>query len=102
MGKHLITATIRDRKGNVLSRAVNNYLRTHPVQAKWAEATGNPTRIFLHAEISALVKLRKDDRPYSISIERYTKDGLPALAKPCAVCEAALKHWGISHVSYTI
>lgn len=102
MGKHTITATIYDHKGRSLARAQNNYTRTHPIQARFADKAQQPTRIFLHAEIAALVKLRKGQVPHSIYIERRRKDGTPALAAPCAVCRAALKHWGIKHIRYSM
>lgn len=100
--QHLIRATIYDKWGNVLARAINNYTKTHPVQARFAKQAGEPDRIYLHAEIAALTKLRKDDRPHRIFIERYKRDGSAGNAKPCTVCEAALKHWGIKKVEYTL
>lgn len=102
MSKHLIKATITGPKGNVLSTAENSYTKTHPIQARFARDVGMPDRVFLHAEIAALVKLPKDCKPYKISIQRYYKNGKPANAKPCEVCEAAIKFWGIKHVEYTL
>ena len=43
-------------------------------------------KIYLHAEIEALVKLRDWGRAYRIVVERYAKNGKPALAKPCPIC----------------
>ena len=102
MGKHLLTAEVFDRHGRSLSRAVNNYHLTHPVQAKFAKQANQPDRIYLHAEIAALVKLRKGQKPYKIAIKRFRKDGTTALAAPCPVCVAAIKHWGIQNVEYTL
>jgi tRNA(Arg) A34 adenosine deaminase TadA len=102
MGKHLLTAEIFDRQGRSLAWATNNYNQTHPIQAKFAKQAQQPDRIFLHAEIAALVKLRKGQKPYKIAIKRFRKDGTMALAAPCPVCVAAIKHWGISHVEYTL
>lgn len=108
MTRHVIKATIFDRRGNVLARAVNSYTRTHPIQAAFAKAGGCPERIYLHAEIAALIKLKergndgRRDRPYRIAVERYTKDGKPANSAPCPVCLAALKHYNIVKVEHTI
>jgi tRNA(Arg) A34 adenosine deaminase TadA len=102
MGKHLITATIYDRKGRILAHEQNNYMRTHPIQAKFAAKAKQPLRVFLHAEIAALVKLREGQKPYKIHIERKRKDGTFAIAAPCDVCRAAIRHWGIQHVSYSL
>jgi tRNA(Arg) A34 adenosine deaminase TadA len=102
MGRHRLTATITDKHGNVLAKAENSYNKTHPIQARFANSTNQPDRVFLHAEIAALVKLKRTDKPYRISIERVKRDGTKGLSKPCVVCEAAIKHWGINHVEYTI
>lgn len=69
--------------------------------ARFANASGEPNRIFLHAEIAALIKLKRGDVPYKIKVERYRKDGSPAIAKPCAVCQAAINHWRIFNVEHT-
>jgi len=61
-----------------------------------------PARIYLHAEIAALVKLRENDRPYRMTVERYTKDGKPANAASCPVCLAALKHYKVYKVEHTV
>ena len=102
MGKFLIKATITDKKGNVLSSAQNSYTKSHPIQARFAGNVGKPDSIFLHAEIAALIRLNNSCKPHKIFIERYRKDGRPALARPCAVCEAAIKHWGIKNIEYTL
>ena len=49
---------IYDRKGNVLSIGQNSYIKSHPLQAEHAKLTGNEDKIFLHAEIHAIVKLK--------------------------------------------
>lgn len=102
MGKHTITATVYDKKGRSLTSAQNNYFRTHPIQAKFANKTHQPLRVFLHAEIAALVKLKKGQIPDSIYIERRKKDGTPGLAAPCPVCRAAIAYWKIDKISYTV
>ena len=96
-----VVATVYDKKGCVLSVGENSYTKTHPLQAKYAVQTGLDNKIFLHAEISALSKLRKHHKPYKIVVERYKEDGSPALAKPCPVCEAAIKSFNILVVEYT-
>jgi tRNA(Arg) A34 adenosine deaminase TadA len=98
--RHLITATIFDRKGNILSVAQNSYQKTHPLQAKWASKCGEPYKVYLHAEIAALVKAR--GKGYKIKIERYNKHGEPMLAAPCPICLAAIKEAGIQLVEHTV
>ena len=102
MKKQKIKATIYDKKGRILSESYNSYHKTHPLQALYAKKVNKPDKIYLHAEISAIIKAQKFGEPYKIKIERYHKDGTPALAKPCPVCELAIKESGISVIEYTI
>jgi deoxycytidylate deaminase len=98
--KQKITATVYDRRGRVLSIGTNSYEKTHPRQAFLARRVGMPERQYLHAEISALVKCR--GKPYRIAVERRDKNGTLQLAKPCAICELAIKEAGIKFVQYSI
>ena len=96
-----ITAIIRDKKGRVLSIAKNSYLKTHPYQAKVAKKAGQPARIYLHAEVAAIVKLRDPTRAHSIDIIRVDSSGSPRLAKPCPCCALAIAQSGIKEITYT-
>lgn len=97
--KHTVTATILDKRGNILSKATNSYVKSHPIQAKYATLHGEPYKIYLHAEIAALVKAK--GKGYKIVIERYNKEGKPMLAAPCPICAAAIKAAGIERIEYT-
>jgi len=99
--KYKITATVLDKRGKVLAVASNSYQKTHPYQFKLAKKVGFPDKIYLHAEISAIIKAQKVGVPYKIIIERYKANGEPANAKPCRVCEEAIKEAGIKFVEYT-
>ena len=97
---HLLTAKCYDKHGTLIAKASNSYTQTHPIQAHFAKLCGKPDLIYLHAEIAALLKCGKR-KPYSIFVERFKKDGSPGLAKPCAICERAIKAWGVKYVTYT-
>ena len=99
---HQITATIFDKQGRMLVSAHNNYTKTHPLQAKFAIKAGQPDRIYLHAELACLTKLKNRSGAYKIKVERYKKDGTPGNAKPCAICQAAIKAYGIKYVEHTL
>lgn len=101
MGRQTIKATVKDKRGRVLATATNNYAKSHPVQAYFAKLAGQNERQYLHAEILALLRC-KDKKPYSIEVERYHKNGEPALAAPCPVCVKAIKAWGVQRVTYTV
>lgn len=99
--KQNITAILYDKKGRILSIGRNSYHKTHPLQAKSAKAVGEDYKVFLHAEIDALVKAKNWDKAYKLVITRFTKDGKPGLAKPCKICQHAIKLAGIQHVEHT-
>ena len=100
MMRPAVSATIYNKKGKVIAVGHNSYIKTHPMQARIAKHVGLKEKIFLHAEIDALVRCKEP--PYKIKIERYTKNGDAALAKPCPICELAIKRAGISVVEYTV
>lgn len=100
--KQHIKATVFDRKGNILSTGINSYVKTHPKMASNACKCGLPEKQYVHAEAIAIIRALKIGKPYKIKVERYFKNGEPALAKPCPVCELFIKEAGIKVVKYTI
>ena len=62
--KQNMTAIIYDKRGKVISVGQNSYVKTHPLQAKYAAIAGMPDRQFLHAEIHAIVKCKDLTRAY--------------------------------------
>jgi tRNA(Arg) A34 adenosine deaminase TadA len=96
-----IKATIYDKRGRVISYGVNSYLKSHPLQGQLAKKVGRPEAIFLHAEIAALVKLKDWAKAHRIKVERYDVYGNPVTAKPCPICQSALKKAGIQIVEHT-
>ena len=100
--KQNITAIIYDKKGRVLSVGRNSYIKTHTRQAQLAKEVGLPEKTFLHAEVSAILKLKYTDKPYRIFVSRVREDGSFALAMPCPICERALDLAGIKKIEWTI
>jgi deoxycytidylate deaminase len=99
--KQAITALVYDRRGRILSVGRNSYHKTHPLQAQAAKAVGLEHKIYLHAEIDALVRVKDWSRAHRIVITRFTKNGEPANAKPCPVCERVIRQAGIKFVEHT-
>ena len=93
-----VGCVITDKRGNVLSEGMNSN-KSHPIQARFAKLVGKEEKIFLHAEISALVKCRGE--PHTIYIARVTQAGHMGRAKPCTICEEAIRQSGIEFVVYT-
>jgi tRNA(Arg) A34 adenosine deaminase TadA len=101
MSHHQVTAIIYDRRGRVLSVGQNSYIKTHPLQVKYANKSGHPEKVFLHAEIHAITRCRDLSRAHKIFITRYNKQGEPVLAAPCTICMTAIKESGIKNVQHT-
>lgn len=100
-GLQRVAAIVTDKRGTILSEGINSYEKTHPLQAQFALKTKkHKERVFLHAEISALVK-NKTDRAYRIYVARTHRNNNYALAKPCPVCTLAIKEAGIKEIVYT-
>ena len=101
MNHHNLTAIIYDKRGNVLSIGKNSYTKTHPKQAKFAKEVGEEQKIFLHAEIDAIIKCANINKAHKISIFRVARKGGYGLAKPCRICETAIAKTPIKIVEHT-
>lgn len=101
--KQFVYARIVNRSGCTLSVGVNSYVKTKPLQAKWAKKCNLPLKQHVHAEVAAIAKLSPEQRKkaYAIYVYRFDRSGRPALAKPCKICQALIREIGIKHVYYT-
>lgn len=77
-----ISAIIYDKRGNILSIGKNSYIKTHPLQAKYAKQQGEDYKVYLHAEIHAIVKCFDIEKAHKIRIFRYNEAGQAVSAKP--------------------
>lgn len=96
-----ITAIIYDKRGKVLSIGKNSYVKTHPLQHFHSHKVGLPHKQYLHAEIHAIAKCKTLEKAHKIVVMRFDKSGNPRTAKPCLVCQSAIKEAGISIVEHT-
>ena len=88
-------------KNKPVSQGVNQDTKSHPLQAKLADMVGLSEKIYLHAEISALVRCRSDvDTIVVVRLGGHGGDQLRN-AKPCPICSLALKEAGIEHIYHT-
>ena len=97
-----VTAIIYDKRGRILSIGKNSYVKTHPLQAKYANEVGLGEQVFLHAEIAAIIKCKHLSRAHTIKVFRFNKDGTEANAKPCNICAEAIRRAGIERIEYTV
>lgn len=94
-----ITALAYDRRGKLLSLGTNSYIKTHPLAGYYGRKSGVPEKVFLHAELDALIKAR--GKVHRLVVTRYDAAGNPVNSKPCAACQLAIKDYGVKHVTHT-
>lgn len=99
-GKYRVVAICQDSRGRVVSIASNSYKKSHPRQAHFAKLAGFERKIYLHAEVLALLRaVRKN--PYRLYIVRFDRSGQTRMAAPCPVCREAIREAGIKEIEYT-
>jgi deoxycytidylate deaminase len=89
----------RDRK--LITSEFNDYHKSHPIQKFYAEKANLPDKIYLHAEMLAVLNSR-DHNAHSLYVARALADGKPANAQPCKICMAMIRSTGIRRVYYTV
>jgi len=97
--KYWVIAASLDHHNNIISIGENSYQKTHPMQSRLSLKCGNRNREYLHAEIASLVKNR--NKPESIMIVRITSTGLVRMARPCNICNLAIRESGIRYIHFT-
>lgn len=100
--KHILTATCYDKRGRIISRATNNYTKSHPLMAMFAKKVGHSChKIYLHAEIAALIKAGERS-VHKIKVERFGKRGTPLPSMPCPICMEAIKTFSVKEIQYFV
>ena len=97
--KQRVFAIITDNHNRILARGGNSYTRSHPRMAYYSAKFNDFNKIYLHAEISSLVKLNQQG--HSIYVARVDKKGNPLPCKPCKICALALQDAKIFNVYHT-
>lgn len=99
-GIHRVYACVVDKQGRIVGESRNSYVKTHPLQKSFAERVGLPAKEYLHAEVGAIIRAK--GRGVSIYVARVDSNGYPVNAKPCPVCELAIRESGhIENIYYT-
>jgi len=97
---NIVAATL-DSHNNIIAVGKNSFIKTHPLQFKYANKLKNPDSIYLHAEIAALIKSKGKNKIESIVVMRMGINGKILLAKPCTICTLALLEAKIKLVYYS-
>lgn len=89
------------RKNKVITTATNLQHKSHPLQAQLAERVGLKEKIYLHAEINALIKAREDvDTIVVARIGGHFHNELRN-SKPCPICRMALEMNNVRRIIYS-
>lgn len=98
--KQRIYSIITDSHGRILATGTNSYTKSHSLQAYYCELAHQPHKIYIHAELSALVKL-KGRKGSKIYIARVNKKNEPVPSLPCPICKMAILDAGIKEIITT-
>lgn len=98
--QYRVGAVVFKKRGNhVIASASNSGSKTHPRQLELASRKNCFSTGKLHAEVRAII--RSKGKGDSIIVCRLGKAGALRLAKPCSVCQEAIRESGIQHVYFT-
>lgn len=99
--KQRIYAIITDKHNRILAKGGNSYIKSNPLQAYYCElATKERHKIFVHAELQALVRL-KGRKAHTIYIARVNRKNEAVASTPCPICRLAIHDAGIKKVITT-
>lgn len=93
-GNQRLYAIATDKRGKILAQSSNSYAKSHVMQAHYSTLSGNPYKIYLHAEIATLVKCRK--KPYRLYVARAALGS----SKPCPICMLAIRDSSVRSIHY--
>lgn len=99
--RYNLTAIIYDKRGRALSIGKNSYVKTSTHMAEHARLVGQPHKIYLHAEVAAILKCQDLSKAHRIKVFRFHKDGSEANAAPCEVCRSAIAAAKIRYIEHT-
>jgi deoxycytidylate deaminase len=94
----LIAATL-DKRRRIISIGENSLTKTHPLMYHYSSKSKMNHKIYLHAELSAMVKSHSP--AHSIMVIRVSRGGEYAMAMPCPLCMMAINEANIKKVYYS-
>lgn len=99
---YYIKAIIYDKRKRIISIGENSYIKTHPYMAKLSKKHNDPEKIYIHAEIAAIIKCKDLKKAHTITVIRVNSLGQLRLAKPCPMCMEAIEIAGIKNINYSV
>ena len=101
--RYKIHTTAFDKKGRVICKGQNEYIKSNPWQKHLSIKAGlSEERVFCHSEVKTLLiakNLKK--KVHTLKVERYDCNGNPRLAMPCPSCMIAIHLTGVKRVIFT-
>ena len=91
-GQRRVYCIITDKRGRIVAESSNSYSQTHPYQKKMCHLAGFEDKEFLHAETAAIIKSK--GKGCYLYVARVDAKDRVCLAKPCPMCEEAIKLHG--------
>jgi deoxycytidylate deaminase len=94
--QHKLSALIL-YKGRPISFGINDQTKTHPEIRKYSEVKT------MHAEMAAIFKIKDKEILKNCEVIVYREDraGNMANSRPCEVCQAIFRNYGIKKVTYS-
>lgn len=86
-------------KGRLVSVGNNQYKKTHPKQKDYAKRAKQTYREYLHAEIDCIVKA--NSHIDTLIVFRVGRNGKLSNAKPCPICQLAIKQAKVKTVIHS-
>ena len=97
--KYAVGSMALDINGNIIAVSFNSYKKTHPMMKELASKTDRKEAIYLHAEVGSIIKAKGQAK--TLIVARLSAKGDVALARPCPICQMAIKAASIEEVFYT-
>ncbi len=100
---YFVGAIALDSKGTPICVGFNSFTKSHPYQKKLSERIpiiNKREQIYLHAEISTLIKC-KGEADTLIVARIGMNENIFRLARPCPICQEAIKQAGVKKVYFT-
>lgn len=94
--QHKLSALIL-YKGRPVSFGVNDQVKTHPEIKKYSQVKT------MHAEMAAIFRMKDKEilKDCEVIVYREDRAGNMANSRPCEVCQAMFRDYGIKKVTYT-
>lgn len=97
--KQKIGCVITDKKNKPLSEG-KILLKTHPVQSKFGSICNKSKKIYLHAEMDAMIK-NKTSNEHILYVIRKNKNNDFLKCIPCDICMSAIITTNIKYIVYS-